>query len=38
MNELYQSGYESGIYTPIYLPPIVFYDEENEIDQEVAEA
>lgn len=40
MNDLYQSNYQNAIYTPIYLPAIVFYDEENDEEQgpEVAEA
>jgi|GEM_PF-3149311 len=29
MNDLYQSNYHTTIYTPIYLPAIVFYDEEE---------
>jgi hypothetical protein len=30
MNNLYYSTYQNGIYDPIYLPPIIFYDEEHE--------
>ena len=30
MNDLYHSTYQNGIYDPIYLPPIIFYDEEDE--------
>lgn len=37
MNDVYQSNYTTTIYTPIYLPAIIFYDEE-EIGEEVAEA
>lgn len=41
MNDLYQSNYHTTIYTPIYLPVIVFYDEEESespYSDEVAEA
>lgn len=41
MNDLYQSNYQASIYTPIYLPAIIFYDEEEEgsiIGDDVAEA
>jgi len=29
MNDLYHSTYQNGIYDPIYLPPIIFYDEDD---------
>jgi len=29
MNDLYQSNYQTGIYSPIYLPAIIFYDQEE---------
>jgi len=37
MNEVYQSPYQQIIYTPIYMPTIVFQDDE-ELEQETAVA
>jgi hypothetical protein len=38
MNDVYQSNYQNAIYTPIYLPAIIFYDEEELEESEIAEA
>ncbi len=31
MNDVYQSSYQHEIYSPIYLPPIIFYDDEDTV-------
>lgn len=39
MNEVYQSGYQQPVYTPIYQPNIIFTEEEeDDVLSDIAEA
>jgi len=38
MNEVYQPIYDQGVYSPIYLPAIIFYDEEEDDGCDEAQA